>query len=108
MATLTHSSSAYTTDSNWLSVYKNFAENAEFNRFGWACTAVAIQGCVLSPVLLLTLSYLGGGDWQFLTSMLCFLLVLVPVLSAMPAKVIFPTFAISFVIHLAMILMNIL
>jgi hypothetical protein len=109
MATITHTSSAYTTaDTSLLSTYKKFVENAEFNRFGWACTAVAIQGCILSPVLLLTLAYLGGGDWQFLTSMLCFLLVLVPVLSAMPVKYIFPTFAISLVIHACMIILNIL
>ncbi|GAB4028505.1 hypothetical protein [Spirosoma koreense] len=109
MATLTHST-VYTNApaTNWLTAYKNFVAKAEFNRFGWAVTALAIQGCLLSPTVLLLMAYLHGGDWQFLTSMLCFLLVLIPILSAMSVKYIFPAFATSFVIHLAMILIDLL
>ncbi|GAB3993459.1 hypothetical protein GCM10028807_28720 [Spirosoma daeguense] len=103
MATLAQSTATYTTESNWLTRYKNYVEKAEFNRYGWAATAVAIQGCILSPALLLIMAEFGGGDWQFLTSMLCFLLVLVPVLSALPVKYIFPTFTISLIIHILMI-----
>ncbi|WP_338874665.1 hypothetical protein WBJ53_03505 [Spirosoma sp. SC4-14] len=110
MATLTHQTTAYTDShsTGWLSVYKNFVEKAEFNRIGWAITALAIQGCILSPVLLLTMEYFRGGDWQFLVSMFGFLSILVPVLSAMPVKYIFPAFALSAVIHLLIILINIL
>ncbi|UFH56188.1 hypothetical protein [Spirosoma sp. KNUC1025] len=110
MQALSHSTSSYANESatGWLATYKNFVTKAEFNRFGWAVTALAIQGCLLSPSLLLSMSYLQGGDWQFLASMLCFLLVLVPILSAMPVKYIFPAFAISFIIHLAIIALNFL
>lgn len=111
MATLTQqNTTAYTTASttNWLTIYKNFVAKADFNRIGWAATALAIQGCILSPVLLLTMSYFNGGDWQFLVSMLAFLAVLVPVLAAMPVKYIFRSFAVSLVLHLAIILINIL
>lgn len=110
METLTHHTSAYTDShsTGWLSTYKNFVEKAEFNRIGWAITALAIQGCILSPVLLLTMEYFHGGDWQFLVSMFGFLSILVPVLSAMPVKYIFPTFALSAVVHVAIILINIL
>ena len=109
MATLTHATTAYTTapTTNWLTAYKHYVDQAEFNRFGWAVTALAIQGCLLSPTVLLLMAYFKGGDWQFLASMLCFLLVLVPILAAMPVKYIFPTFATSFVIHLAIILLDI-
>ncbi|MBD2756290.1 hypothetical protein [Spirosoma validum] len=110
MATLAHSTTAYTNapSANWLTSYKNFVARAEFNRFGWAVTALAIQGCLLSPTLLLVMAYFKGGDWQFLTSMLCFLLVLIPILSAMSVKYIFPAFATSFVIHLTVILITLL
>lgn len=110
MATLANATTTYTTASttNWLRVYTNYVDKAEYNRIGWAATALAIQGCLLSPTLLLLMAYFKGGDWQFLTSMLCFLLVLVPILAAMPVKYIFPTFATSFVIHLAIILLDIL
>jgi hypothetical protein len=40
--------------------------------------------------------------------MLCFLLVLVPILAAMPVKYIFPTFITSLVLHLLIILIDIL
>ena len=108
MTTLTHVSTNYTnTQSNtWLMAYENYVAKAEFNRIGWAATAVAIQGCILSPTLLLIMSYFGGGDWQFLASMICFLLVLVPILSAMPVKYIFPAFAISLTLHLLIILID--
>ncbi|WP_420150925.1 hypothetical protein [Spirosoma sp.] len=110
MATLAQSTTAYTNaaETTWSTTYKNFVANAEFNRFGWAATALAIQGCVLSPTLLLLMAYFGGGDWQFLVSMFCFLLVLVPILSAMSVKYIFPAFATSFVIHLTIIVIDLL
>ncbi|QMW00905.1 hypothetical protein [Spirosoma foliorum] len=110
MATLAHSTDNYTNTANtsWLATYKNYVAKAEFNRFGWAVSALAIQGCILSPALLLIMSNFGGGDWQFLVSMLCFLLVLVPILSAFPVKYIFPTFATSLVLHLLMIAIDLL
>lgn len=110
MATLTHVSTDHTSSSlsGWLTAYKNYVAKAEFNRFGWAVSALAIQGCVLSPALLLIMLNFGGGDWQFLVSMLGFLLVLVPILSAFPVKYIFPTFATSLVLHLLMIAIDLL
>ncbi|GAB3883292.1 hypothetical protein [Spirosoma agri] len=110
MATLAHSTTDYTTTpaTNWLTAYNNYVAKAEFNRIGWAATAVAIQGCILSPTLLLVMAYHGGGDWQFLASMMGFLLVLVPILSALPVKYIFPTFAASLVLHLLIILIDLL
>jgi len=108
MATLAHATTDYTPTTNWLASYNDYVAKAEFNRIGWAATAVALQGCILSPVLLLVMFYFGGGDWQFLASMLCFLSVMVPVLSALPVKYIFPTFAFSFVVHIAIILLDIL
>ncbi|GAB3799582.1 hypothetical protein GCM10028819_23220 [Spirosoma humi] len=109
MATLTQSSTYTTTPSSgWLTAYQNFTTKAEFNRIGWAATAVAIQGCVLAPALLLAMFNFGGGDWQFLVGMLSFMLVLVPVLSAMPVKYILSTFAISVVIHVLIILVDVL
>lgn len=86
--------------------YHKFIEKAEFTRTGWAATAMMIQGCILSPALLISMSYLNGGDWQFLASMLGFLTVLVPILGALPVRVIIPCFLVSLVLHLAIILSN--
>lgn len=81
---------------------------AEFNRIGWAATFVTIQGCLLTPALLLTMFYFGGSDWQLLAGNLSFLLVLVPILSAMPVNYLFPAFGISLLLHLVLILTNVL
>lgn len=110
MTTISHSAQSYPAPStqSWLARYNDFAEKAEFNRFGWAATAMMIQGCLLTPILLLTLFQFGGGDWQVLVSFLSFLLVLVPVLSALPVKYIMPAFAFSALLHLSLILSNVL
>ena len=110
MATLTHSSTTYTDNvqSNWLSAYQDFTEKADFNRIGWGATAIAIQGCLLAPALLFSMHLFAGGDWQFLVGILSFMMVLVSVLAAIPVKYIFSAFAISFVIHAVIILINIL
>ncbi|MBC3787966.1 hypothetical protein [Spirosoma utsteinense] len=111
MATLSQSTPAYTitpTTNNWLATYNTFIEEADFNRVGWAATTIIVQGCILTPAFLLIMFMYGGGDWQLLTANLSFLLVLVPVLSAMSVKYILPAFAFSTLLHLALILMDIL
>ncbi len=110
MATLTQSTytQTQTETSNWLAAFNTFAAKADFNRAGWAATAITIQGCVLTPVTLLTMFYFGGGDWQLLVCNLSFLLVLVPILSVMSMRYIFPAFAISTFIHLLIIALNVL
>ncbi|WP_461041198.1 hypothetical protein [Spirosoma harenae] len=108
MATLAHTTTNYTTTTNWFSAYKKFVSEAEFYRFGWAIGALAIQGCILSPTLLLIMANFNGGDWQFLASMLCFLSVLVPVLAAMPVKYIFPAITTSILLHILMITVDLL
>lgn len=113
MATLTQvttssPSTVFSPATNWLASYQVFIANANFYRIGWAGTALIIQGCLLSPTLLLTMFTFGGGDWQLLVSNFCFMLVLIPFLLLMPVKYILPAFVLSFVVHLAIILVNVL
>ena len=108
MATLSPSTTSYNESATLTEKYSQFVEAAEFNRVGWTATAMMIQGCLLSPVLLLTMMYFGGGDWQFLTGMLTFLLVIVPILGAQKMKYVFGGFLISLVVNLAMIALNVL
>lgn len=110
MATLTQTTApiSLSQPANWLTAYANFITKAEFYRAAWAASAILIQGCILTPALLLTMFYGQGSDWQLLMGNLTFLLVLVPILSAQPLKHIIPAFAVSFVFHLAVILSNVL
>ena len=106
MITQTTTSYGHQEAKGLMASYYKFIEKAEFTRTGWAATAMMIQGCVLSPALLISMSYLHGGDWQFLASMLGFLTVLVPILGALPVRVIIPCFLISLALHIAIILSN--
>lgn len=113
MAIVTHPKKAYSPSlyprvTNWLNSYRQFTAKAEFYRIPLSGTALILQGCLLSPALLLTMFYFGGGDWQMLVSNLGFLLILVPFCSALPVRYILPAFVISFVVHLTVILTNVL
>lgn len=108
MISTTTTSYAHQAETGLMASYHTFIEKAEFTRTGWAATAMMIQGCILSPTLLLSMSYLGGGDWQFLASMLGFLTVLVPILGALPVKYIAPAFLFSLTLHVLIILGNLL
>lgn len=112
MATLTQTTTAHSPThslpTSWGDSYQLFIANAQFYRIGWAGTALIFQGCLLSPTLLLTMFTFGGGDWQLLVSNFCFLLVLILFCSAMAIRYILPAFVFSFVVHLAIILMNVL
>lgn len=110
MATLTQTTApiAFSQPTNWLTAYATFIQKAEFYRAAWAASAILIQGCILTPALLLTMFYGHGSDWQLLMGNLTFLLVLVPILSAQPLKYIVPAFAVSFVFHVAVVLGNLL
>lgn len=110
MATLSQTAPSYTitAHTNWLTAYNAFIEKADFTRVGWAATAIIVQGCILTPAFLLVMFNFGGGDWQLLTANLSFLLVLIPVLSAMSVRYIIPAFAFSILLHLALIVMDLL
>lgn len=110
MATLTHSTPSFTLTRGkaWLRRYNQFVAENEFYRVAWAATALLVQGCLLTPALLMTVFYRGGGDWQLLVGNLCFLAILVPILSAMPVRYILPTFLFSLLVHLILILTNLL
>lgn len=90
------------------SAFDAFLEKADFNRFGWSATAALVQGCLLTPTLLLIISTTGAPDWHFLVAFLSFLGVLIPILSALPVRYVFGGFAVSFLIHLALIAYNLL
>lgn len=92
----------------WTLFSPEFMAKAEFNRFGWAATVLMIQGCILTPALLFSMYLFNGGDWQFLIANLTFLLVLVPILSAMPAKVLFRCAGLSYLVQVLIIVVNIL
>ena len=113
MATLAHTTFAPSfaqsrTTTTWLDTYHLFIARSDFYRVSWGVAVLIIQSCLLSPILLLTMFYYGGGNWQFLVSFLTFLLVLIPFLSAISLRYILPAFIFSIILHLIIILINVL
>lgn len=109
MATLVQTTRISVTSTPARSLFSpEFLAKAEFTRFGWAATFLMIQGCFMTPALLLSMYVFNGGDWQFLTASLTFLLVLTPILSAMPVKILFRCAGLSFFIQLIIIAINVL
>lgn len=90
------------------SPFHAFIEKADFYRFGWSAAVALIQGCLLTPALLLSTFVYGGPDGYVLAAFLCFLGVLIPILSALPIRYVFGGFAISFVVHVLLIATNLL
>jgi hypothetical protein len=92
----------------WRTSLTRYGQQANFYRFGWAATAALVQGCILSPALILALSINGGPVWHFLVGYVCFLGVLIPILAALPMRYLAAGFGLSLLIHLALILWNVL
>ncbi|MDQ1087395.1 hypothetical protein [Siphonobacter sp. SORGH_AS_1065] len=78
------------------------------NHWLWAGATVAIQGCILTPLLLWTINHFGLGDGYLLVAVISIFSVVVPNLSALSTKIILPIFATSFLIHVGIILSTLL
>jgi hypothetical protein len=113
MATLTHSQPLATSATPtsqataWRTQLTAFLEKANFYRFGWCAAVALIQGCLLTPILILALSINSGPAWHFLGGYVCFLGVLIPILSAMPVRYVLAGFGLSLFVHLSLIVWNV-
>lgn len=107
MATLSHTSASYAQPTAETTLWQRILAHAEDNRAIWAAAAILVQGCLLSPAVLLTMNQL-ADDWQFLLSLVCILTVVISILSVQPVKYIIQAFATSLLIHVALFLFNLL
>lgn len=75
----------------------------EKNRFGWLAAALAIHGCALTPITLFAV-VLGGNNFVFwILALVAMGASLVTNLAALPTKITIPTFILSVMIDLAII-----
>lgn len=103
-----HTVSLSNATTTWRQSLITFLDKADFYRFGWSATAGLMQGCLLTPALILALSINHGPDWHFFLGYVCFLGVLIPILAALPVRYILGAFSLSFLIHLSLIVYNVL
>jgi len=97
--------SAYNTASqpNLLSRLFTWSNSQEKNRFGWLALSLAAQGCVLTPIVTIAVGASGGNLVLWIAAMLAMGMVLIVNLAAMPTKITIPTFLLSIVIDIAII-----
>ncbi len=82
-----------------------FCEGQEAeNHWLWAGATIGIQGCILTPLLLWTISHFGLNDAYLLVAVTSIFGVVVPNLSALSTKVILPIFLTSLLVHVTIIL----
>lgn len=91
---------------NAKSVSGQFFKNAEKNGMAWSFSALLAQTTVIAPLVLWTMSLVGGGDWQLAVALLSSFAVLIPILSALSVRVVLPVFVSSVLVNLGIVLLN--
>lgn len=107
MATLQQNySPAYTGSIRKESVIVQFftwCAGQEKNRYGWLAAIIALHGCVLSPITVLTIAAGGNNIIYWGMAIGAMGMSLISNLAAMPTKITIPIFALSIVIDLTII-----
>ena len=93
---------------NLLNWYNNACEEASFNRLGVMAFVLLIQTCVIVPATLLLIGLNGNNSIEFALTAIFSFAILVSLLADMPSKIILPLFAVSILVHLGIILVNVL
>lgn len=93
---------------NLLNWYNHKCEEASFNRLGVMAFVLLVQTCLIIPATLLAISMNGSNTFEFILIAILSFAILVSLLGDLPSKVILPLFAVSILIHLIIILINVL
>jgi hypothetical protein len=88
-----------------LSSFIRWCNRQEAYRFGWGMAALAIQGCMLTPLTLFAVVLSGNAIIYWVLCMASMLMTLVPVLSAQPTRYSIPVFMLSATINVAVIIL---
>jgi len=81
-----------------------WCNNQEDNRFAWLATAITAHGCFLTPIAVLAITMSGNSMFLWAIAIAAMGATLVTNLAAMPAKITIPTFLLSIVMDLAIII----
>ena len=89
-----------------VSVFQAFftwCQMQEKNRFMWLGIILAIHGCLLTPLTIMTVVFAGNNLTLFMLATTAMAMALVTNLAALPTKVTIPTFILSILIDLGII-----
>ena len=97
----------YTEKNTFFSLLNKFfiwSERQEKYRFGWLAAAITIHGCILTPLVVSIVLASGGNFALFMTSIVAMAMTLIVNLAALPTKISIPTFFLSVVIDIVVML----
>ena len=89
--------------SSLLTRFINWSESQEKNRYGWLGLILTAHGCVLTPITLFAIVLSGNNIIFWFMAMAAMGMALTTNLAAMPTKVTIPTFVLSIIIDIALI-----
>ena len=90
-----------------LNLLKNFLDwckGQEKNRFGWLALSLASHGCIITPLVVFFVSVTGNNFTLWIAAMVAMGVTLIVNLAAQPTKITIPTFFISIVVDIAIII----
>lgn len=94
---------ASTGTSLW-SKFMIYCKGQEKNRLMWVGIILAAHGCVITPITAMITYFAGQSFVLFMVAMAAMGIALVTNLAAMPARITIPTFVLSILIDLAVII----
>lgn len=99
-------SPAYKTTSyvNPLSKFFKWCAGQEENRLEWLGIALAVHGCIITPLVIILITMTGNSFILWMTAMVAMGVTLIVNLAAQPTKVTLPIFFASLLVDLGVIL----
>lgn len=82
----------------------NWCEGQEKNRLGWLAGALGGSGCIFTPITMFAIVLGGNSIILWFAAIAAIMMVLVTNLAALPTKVTIPTFILSIVVDVVIIL----
>jgi len=90
-----------------LNLLKNFLDwckGQEKNRLGWLALSLASHGCIITPLVVFLVSVTGNNFNLWMAAMVAMGVTLIVNLAAQPTKITIPTFFLSIVVDIAIII----
>lgn len=87
-----------------IAAFFTWCEGQEKNRMLWTAIALSVHGCILTPITVLLVAMTGINMILLTASILAMTFVLITNLAALPAKYTVPTFLLSIVVDVIIII----
>jgi hypothetical protein len=89
---------------NLFAKFITWCEAQEKNRLGWLALALSAHGCIITPLVALAIASAGNNFVLWITAMIAMGITVVVNLAAQPTKITIPTFFLSILIDIAVLI----